>query len=35
MEFRMMVTMTLYTKQQKRCRYKEDSCTMWEKARVG
>ena len=35
MEFRKMVTMTLYMRQEKRHRYKEDFCTVWEKARVG
>ena len=36
MEFREMVTMTLYTRQQKRHRCKEQIFwTMWEKARVG
>ena len=36
MEFRKMVTMTLYARQQKRHRCKEqDFWTLWEKARVG
>ena len=36
MEFRKMVTMTLYVRQQKRHRCKEKDCwTLWEKARVG
>ena len=35
MEFRKMVTMTLYVTQQKRHRYKVQSFGLWEKARVG
>ena len=35
MEFRKMVTMTLYARQQNRHRCKEDFWTLWEKARVG
>ena len=35
MEFRKMVTMTLYVRQQKRQRFKEQTWTLWEKARVG
>ena len=34
MEFRKMVTMTLYARQQKRHRCK-DFWTLWERARVG
>ena len=34
-EFRKMVTMTLYVRQQKRHRYKEQAFGLWEKARVG
>jgi len=34
MEFRKMVTLTLYARQQKRHRYKEQNFD-WEKARVG
>ena len=35
MEFRKMVTMTLYVRQQKRHRYKEQTFELWEKVRVG
>ena len=35
MEFRKMVMMTLYARQQKRHRYKEPTSGLWEKARVG
>ena len=35
MEFRKMVTMTLYVRQQKTHRCKEQSWTLWKKARVG
>ena len=35
MEFRKMVTMTLYVRQQKRPRCKEQTFGLWEKARVG
>ena len=35
MEFRKMVTMTLYVRQQKRHRCKEQTWTLWEKVRVG
>jgi len=35
MAFRKMVTMTLYARQQKRYRNKEQFWTLWEKARVG
>jgi len=35
MEFRKMVMMTLYARQQKRHRYKEQSFGLWEKARGG
>ena len=35
MEFRKMVMMSLYARQQKRHRYKEDFWTLWEKAKVG
>ena len=35
MEFRKMVMMTLYARQQKRHRYKEQTFGLWEKARVG
>ena len=35
MEFRQMVTMTLYARQQKRHRWKEQTVGLWEKARVG
>ena len=35
MEFRKMVMMTLYARQQKRHRCKEQSFGLWEKARVG
>ena len=35
MEFRKMVTMTLYARQQKRHRCIEQSFGLWEKARVG
>ena len=35
MEFRKMVTMTLYVRQQKRHRCKEQTFGVWEKARVG
>ena len=35
MEFRKMVTMTLYARQQKRHRCKEQTFGLWEKARVG
>ena len=34
-EFRKMVTMTLYARQQKRHRCKEQTFGLWEKARVG
>ena len=35
MEFRKMVTMTLYARQQKRHRCKEQTLGLWEKVRVG
>ena len=35
MEFRKMVMMTLYVRQQKRHRRKEPTFGLWEKARVG
>ena len=35
MEFRKMVTITLYARQQKRHRCIEQSSGLWEKARVG
>ena len=35
MEFRKMVTMTLYVRQHKRYRCKEQTFGLWEKARVG
>ena len=35
MEFRKMITMTLYVRQQKKHRYKEQTFGLWEKARVG
>ena len=35
MEFRKMVTITLYAKQKKRQMYRTDFWTLWEKARVG
>ena len=35
MEFRKMVTMMLYARQQKRHRCKEVFWTLWEKVRVG
>ena len=35
MEFRKMVTITLYAKQKKRHIYRTDFWTLWEKARVG
>jgi len=35
MEFRKMVTITLYARQQKRHRYKEQTFGLWEKVRVG
>ena len=35
MEFRKMVMMTLYVRQQKRHRCKEQMFGLWEKARVG
>ena len=35
MEFRKMVTMTLYVRQQKRHQCIEQSSGLWEKARVG
>ena len=35
MEFRKMVTMILYVRQQKRHRCKEQTWTLWERARVG
>ena len=35
MEFRKMVMTTLYARQQKRHRYKEQTLGLWEKARVG
>ena len=35
MEFRKMVMMTLYVRQQKRHRYKEQTFGLWEKVRVG
>ena len=34
MEFKKMVMMTLYERQQKRHRYKEQTWILWEKARV-
>ena len=35
MEFREMVMMTLYARQLKRHRYKEQTFGLWKKARVG
>ena len=35
MEFRKMVTITLYARQQKRHRYIQVFWTLWEKVRVG
>ena len=35
MEFRKMVTMTLYVRQQKRHKCKRHTVGLWEKARVG
>ena len=35
MEFRKMVTITLYARQKKRHRCLEQACGLWEKARVG
>ena len=35
MEFRKMVTITLYAKQKETQMYRTDSWTLWEKARVG
>ena len=35
MEFRKMVTITLYAKQKKTQMYRIDFWTLWEKARVG
>ena len=35
MEFRNMVAMTLYVRQQKIHRYKEQTFGLWEKTRVG
>ena len=35
MEFRKMVMMSLYARQQKRHRYKEQTFGLWEKSRVG
>ena len=35
MKFRKMVTITLYARQQKRHRYKQQSFGLWEKAKVG
>ena len=35
MEFRKMGMMTLYARQQKRHRYKEQTFGLWEKVRVG
>ena len=35
MEFRKMITITLYAKQKKRHMYRTDFWTLWEKARVG
>ena len=35
MEFRMMVTMTLYARQQKRHKCKEQTFGLWKKAMVG
>ena len=35
MEFRKTGMMTLYARQQKRLRYKEDFWALWEQARVG
>ena len=35
MEFKVMVTMILYARQQKRHRCKEQTFRLWEKARVG
>ena len=35
MEFRKMVTMTLYVRQQKRQIQRTDFWTLWEKAKVG
>ena len=35
MEFRKTVMMILYSRQQKRHRYKEQKTGLWEKARVG
>ena len=34
MEFRKMVMMALYARQQKRHRYKEQTFELWEKVRV-
>ena len=35
MEFRKLVTITLYAKQKKRHRFTEQTFGLWEKARVG
>ena len=35
MEFRKMVMMSLYARQQKRHRYKEQTFGLWEQSRVG
>ena len=35
MEFKKMVTITLYAKQKKTQMYRTDFWTLWEKARVG
>ena len=35
MEFRKMVTTTLYVRQQKRHKYKEQTFGLWEKVRMG
>ena len=35
MEFRKMVTMTLYARQQETQMYRTDFGTLWEKARMG
>ena len=35
MKFRKMVTITLYARQQKGHRYKEQTFGLWEKVRVG
>ena len=35
MEFRKMVMMTVYARQQKKHRYKQQTFGLWEKSRVG